>query len=1025
VTLTVQPGSVFAGYRIDAVIARGGMGIVYRATDLSLERPVALKLIAPEHASDERFRSRFLREPRMAAALEHPNVVPIYEAREHDGQLYLAMRFVAGEDLATRLERQGPLTAAEALSVLTPVADALDAAHRRGLVHRDVKPANILLDEDGRAYLTDFGITKERTSSSTATGQLMGTLTYVAPERIRGEEVDGRSDQYALACVLYECVAGNPPFRAPSEAQLLWAHMQSDPPPLPGHPSLAPVLEKALAKEPGDRYRSCTAFVEAARSALQPAAARPARRASPRLLLAGGVLLLAAAAGAAVLAVRGGDGAALSPAVGNGLAAVGSRSGELTALIESSRPPSNVAVGEGAVWLLDTGRSTVTQIDPRSKRIVGSFEPAEVPTDLAAGAGAVWVGTGEGPTFNVTLNLSRVDPRTREVTHTLRLPHRGDNETPPVNPGSPDIAIGGGAVWVRNPDSTISRVDPSTGRLVKVIEIGADGLAAGPEGVWLMGGSEVRRIDPATNRLGKPIRVGSPAPSAIAVGGGSVWVAAEQEGLLWKIEPGPAPVTRSIDVGVGVTYVAYGDGAVWTANYVDGMLTRVDPRTARVTARVRIGAAQSLAAGAGAAWVSTAGATARGTLPEPACGELVTRGGRPDVLLVSDLPLQGVFGTATRAMTDAIRLVLTRRDFRAGRFRVGYRSCDHSTAQTGSFENRRCAANANAYAGADRLVAVIGPYTSDCAQTQLPILNRAPGGPLALLGPTTTYPGLTRPVGLPPPDGIRGEPEVFYPTGERSFFRMLPGDDLHTAALAALGKELRLRRVFVLEDGRDFSRVLAARPFRRAAEELGLPVVGSASWDFRPRTIAAAVRRAVEARPDAVMIAADPFSGAAEAVKGLRERLGRRLVIMAGLGFGSVPDVLETTGHDAHGIYVAASDIPVLLPQTPAGRRFAREMGEAGMHLGVAEAAQATELVLDAIARSDGTRASVLEQLRRTRVQDGILGTFGFDRRGDITRTDTTIVRITGSTPPGAELPSNLDGAVIDRVVRLPPDLLG
>ena len=201
-------GTTFAGYRIEELVGRGGMGVVYRATDLSLERPVALKLIAPELAEDERFRSRFLREPRLAASLDHPNVIPIYDAGEHDGQLYLAMRFVEGSDLRTLIDTEGKLGPERTLAILAQVASALDAAHRRALVHRDVKPANVLLDGDGHVYLTDFGITKQLGRAPTDTGRVVGTLDYLAPEQIRGDPVDGRTDCYALGCVLYECLAG-------------------------------------------------------------------------------------------------------------------------------------------------------------------------------------------------------------------------------------------------------------------------------------------------------------------------------------------------------------------------------------------------------------------------------------------------------------------------------------------------------------------------------------------------------------------------------------------------------------------------------------------------------------------------------------------------------------------------------------------------------------------------------------------------------------------------------------------------
>ena len=258
VTTRLEPGSTFAGYRIESLAGRGGMGVVYQATDLSLDRPVALKLIAPELADDPRFRERFLEEPRLAASLDHSSVIPIYEAGEHDGQLYLAMRYVQGSDLRTLLQREGALAPERALAILGQIAGALDAAHRRGLVHRDVKPANVLLDEDEHAYLTDFGITKQQKDDAGETGQAAGTVDYLAPEQIRGESIDGRTDGYALACALYECLAGTPPFRRQTHAETLWAHLREDPPPLESHPALDPVLRRGWR-------RSGTSAIRAAR----------------------------------------------------------------------------------------------------------------------------------------------------------------------------------------------------------------------------------------------------------------------------------------------------------------------------------------------------------------------------------------------------------------------------------------------------------------------------------------------------------------------------------------------------------------------------------------------------------------------------------------------------------------------------------------------------------------------------------------------------------------------------------------
>jgi tetratricopeptide (TPR) repeat protein len=263
-----SPETTIAGYRIEREIGRGGMGVVYRATDPTLERPVALKLIAPEFASSEGFRTRFVRESKLAASLGHPHVLPIYAAGETDGRLYLVMRHVEGSDLKTLLAREGRLPPERALGICGQVAEALDAAHAKGLLHRDVKPANVLLDQQDEAYLADFGLSKQLTGDATQTGQLVGTLDYLPPEHIRGEELDGRTDEYALACLLYECLSGTPPFRRPTEAEVLWAHMRDQPPPLPEYPALDPVFERALAKPKEGRYSTCRALVVAARTAL-------------------------------------------------------------------------------------------------------------------------------------------------------------------------------------------------------------------------------------------------------------------------------------------------------------------------------------------------------------------------------------------------------------------------------------------------------------------------------------------------------------------------------------------------------------------------------------------------------------------------------------------------------------------------------------------------------------------------------------------------------------------------------------
>jgi predicted ATPase/serine/threonine protein kinase len=290
----LREGSEVAGYRIEALIARGGMGVVYRATQLSLEREVALKLIAPELASQEAFRSRFLREAKLAASLEHPHVLPVYEAGEVEGQLFLALRYVEGADLGSLLA-QGPLPPETSRRIVTQLCSALQAAHKRGLLHRDVKPENVLLlgrEGEEHAYLTDFGLAKPQAERGlTQTGALLGSLAYLAPEQIEKGQSDERTDLYALGCLLYACLTGKPPFVREHEAALLWAHLKEAPPkPSEARPELGDafdwVIERALAKDPGDRFQSAAELAQAlaadAPMPLQPRPAPPAPTNLPR-----------------------------------------------------------------------------------------------------------------------------------------------------------------------------------------------------------------------------------------------------------------------------------------------------------------------------------------------------------------------------------------------------------------------------------------------------------------------------------------------------------------------------------------------------------------------------------------------------------------------------------------------------------------------------------------------------------------------------------------------------------------------
>jgi YVTN family beta-propeller protein len=589
-------GTVVAGYRVERVLGRGGMSVVYRADDLRLKRKVALKLLAPELAEDDRFRERFLRESQLAASLDHPNVVPIYEAGEVERErlLYIAMRYVPGTDLRTVLRAEGALDPTRALELASQLARALDAAHERGLVHRDVKPSNVLLT--GRAgkehcYLADFGLSTSASDRSVATetAQVVGTIDYVAPEQIRGGEIDGRADVYSLACLLYECLTGVVPFRRPSDVAVLYAHLEDPVPrvseraPLP--PELDSVLGRGMAKRADDRWPTSGELVEAARAAFAgepmsvPRRRRPRRRAV--VVVVGGAI--AAATLAALLLSGGGSTIARADSLVR-LAPDGGRTGG--GLVAAQ--PSAVTVCGGSVWVT-TRSGTVFEIDPRtlhSHAVHVRGTPSDVANvgDLAA--------VVSGPPEQVTM----VDAGFGQISDVVRLPgaripatavalgrdiwiadptgHRLALVDPPYTAVSsaiplPDaprlVAAGEGALWAVS-RRTLWRIDPGSKRIVRRLRLAFTprGIDAGDGGVWLVDqrGDALVRIDPGTNRATATIRVGR-APAAVAVGANAVWVANRGDGTVSEINPRRNSVQRTVHVGAHPIDLVAGLGAVW------------------------------------------------------------------------------------------------------------------------------------------------------------------------------------------------------------------------------------------------------------------------------------------------------------------------------------------------------------------------------------------------------------------------------------------------------------------------------
>jgi hypothetical protein len=355
----IEPGTEIAGFVVEAVAGRGGMGVVYRARQLRPERLVALKVISPELAHDPGFQARFERESEIAAQIEHPNVIPVYAVGEASGVLYIAMRFVTGTDLREILRQEGALDPGRATALVDQVAQALDAAHARGLVHRDVKPSNVLVATSGgreHAYLTDFGLSRLIDSSHgvTGTGALVGTIDYVAPEQARGQSVDARTDVYSLGCMLFHLLTGTVPYPRPNEVAKIYAHTAEPPPPVTERAPRLPaafdaVLSRAMAKDPADRFPSAGDLGRAALAAAggrsakapeqsvatgvaappAPAATRvavpPERRRRWPLVAAAAAALIAVVVAGLLLLGGGDDGGGSGQTAGSGIAPAGHR----------------------------------------------------------------------------------------------------------------------------------------------------------------------------------------------------------------------------------------------------------------------------------------------------------------------------------------------------------------------------------------------------------------------------------------------------------------------------------------------------------------------------------------------------------------------------------------------------------------------------------------------------------------------------------------------------------------------------
>jgi serine/threonine-protein kinase len=564
-------GSTIAGCRLDAVAGRGGMGVVYRATQLALGRPVALKAMAPQLAADDAYRERFTRESHLAASIDHPNVIPVYEAGESDGTLYLIMRWVEGTDLRALLNDTGRLDPARTVRLLRPVASALAAAHRRGLVHRDVKPANVLIahsdDDEEHVYLTDFGIAKRTDTQSgmTRTGVLVGTIDYTSPERIEGGRGTPASDIYAFGCMLYEALTGHVPYERTTELLKMYAHMNDQVPSaraeVPGVPQrLDAVIERAMAKRPEDRFASAGELASALSRSLENGNA-PTATADRQA------------------------GSELEPETQRQTVITGRGEPSTAPPVE---PPS-VTPGEPPRATPVEPPTPVT-LEPPTVMSRGTEEP---PAWVAERSGTV---APEPPPTQPPPTQPPVTP----TPATLRPPSRPSRSRRSLFTTLAAIAVGAiaavviatnaggggggggsaigapggitadshGDVWVSYPSNgTLTRIDPAGQR--RDFHPGGKPklIAGGADGVWTSDGTTLTLRDPSGNAVKTVELAADPVALTASLDDGSVW-AAEPDGTIahatraGQLEPSAAKITgtpRGLTVGAGWLWAVSAD----------------------------------------------------------------------------------------------------------------------------------------------------------------------------------------------------------------------------------------------------------------------------------------------------------------------------------------------------------------------------------------------------------------------------------------------------------------------------------
>ena len=604
----LQSGEIVGGYRIESLLGRGGMAAVYLAEDARLKRKVALKVLSPELAEDETFRRRFVDESERLASVDHPTIIPVYEAGQDGDHLFIAMRYVDSTDLKQLLDRDGPLAPERAVAIVTQVAGALDAAHAKGMVHRDVKPANVLVatgSEGDHAYLSDFGLTKrtEETSGLTKTGTFMGTIDYVAPEQISGKSVDGRTDQYALACVLFQCLTGHPPYPRDDDAAVLFSHLSE---PVPSVTASRPelpaaidaVISTGMAKEKDDRYPDCLSFAHAAHDAVvADGTGDGARAVEPTRIAAAPVAPTATAAAVAVAEAPVVPSAPAPDGVSEPGPSGGGGRRRVTIGIVAGVVVLLLVIG--GIALISGGGSGGGGSDGGGGEItVAALDASDGATLTTLRDGAfsehLWgvLSIEDGDLWQATPDsLVRRDPESGEIQQTL-----------PIESGWWSIDGGFGYAWIAHPASgqtKVERLNPDTGAS-KTITVEGDpaDLKTGNGAVWLLTkDGTLTEISRESMKIVNTFDTGVENPGSAVPMAGFIWICACEDGHVAQFDPRKNEVVNELELPdqgfvIGVdTNFAEGE-RVWILDPIRNTLTPVDPVSGETGAPIGVGGAR-------------------------------------------------------------------------------------------------------------------------------------------------------------------------------------------------------------------------------------------------------------------------------------------------------------------------------------------------------------------------------------------------------------------------------------------------